>query len=107
MYLSQNIRKRFSIGIEDEKKFKNAKICWICENELGDDKVRDHDHLSGAFRGAAHNECNLSYRMPKRIPIYFHNLKNYDGHLMIKGMDSKIFAKNFIIIPQTITKYIG
>ena len=36
------------------------KVCWLCENPLDNDKVRDHDHLTGKYRGAAHNKCNLN-----------------------------------------------
>ena len=36
----------------------NSTLCHICNEELGNDKVRDHCHLSGKFRGAAHEVCN-------------------------------------------------
>ena len=44
---------------EDEKIYNNSHICWICKQELNKDKVRDHCHIKGKFRGAAHNKCNL------------------------------------------------
>ena len=34
-------------------------------------KVRDHCHYTGKCRGAAHNICNLRYKIPKEIPIVF------------------------------------
>jgi len=49
-------------------------------------KVRDHCHLSGKFRGAAHNKCNLNYKLPKFYPVVFHNLSGYDSHLFIKKL---------------------
>ena len=36
-------------------------------------RVRDHCHYTGKFRGAAHSECNLRYKVPKEISIVFHN----------------------------------
>ena len=45
-----------------EEDFRNAVTCHICEDELGADRVRDHDHLTGEYRGAAHNECNLNFK---------------------------------------------
>ena len=47
-------------------------------------KVRDHDHWTGDFRGAAHSGCNLLYRRVKKIPVFFHNLSGYDGHIIFE-----------------------
>ena len=41
-------------------------------------KVRDHCHYTGKYRGAAHNNCNLSYKTPKEIPVVFHNGSTYE-----------------------------
>ena len=51
-------------GVASQESFQQSKVCWLCERELHDDtegalhKVRDHDHLTGKYRGAAHNKCN-------------------------------------------------
>jgi hypothetical protein len=69
------------------------------------EKVRDHDHLTGKFRGAAHNFCNLRYRKQFKIPVLFHNLRNYDGHLIVTAMEK--FPKYKITpIAQTLEKYL-
>ena len=79
---------------EAEIKFESEDICHICEKALLDDKVRDHDHLTGKYRGAAHNACNLKYRWSKieplrkygfRIPVILHNLRGYDSHLIMEA----------------------
>lgn len=49
-------------------------------------KVRGHDHLTGEYRGCAHNVCNLNYEDYK-IPVFFRNLKNYDAHLISNAHD--------------------
>ena len=49
------------------RSFNNATTCNICTKPLGDDKVRDHCHIVGSYRGAAHNECNLMYRYPNMV----------------------------------------
>ena len=52
-------------------------------------KVRDHDHVTGRFRGAAHMASNLRLKIqPNKtpIPVVFHNLQGYDGHLVIQGL---------------------
>lgn len=52
-----------SLSSQEENEFKNAIICHICEQPMGADRVRDHDHLTGKFRGAAHSQCNLQYQV--------------------------------------------
>ena len=47
-----------------------------------DEKVRDHCHLNGKFRGAAHWNCNINLQLTKNIPVIFHNLKGCNGHLI-------------------------
>ena len=39
--------------------YDNYTLCHICNEELSEDRVHDHCHLSGKFRGAAHEVCNL------------------------------------------------
>ncbi|XP_065180407.1 uncharacterized protein LOC135810966 [Sycon ciliatum] len=71
---------------ELELEFQNAVNCWICDEVLGEDRVRDHDHLTGNYRGAAHYQCNIQLSIyPDRqiIPVVFHNLKGYDAHHLI------------------------
>ena len=49
-------------------------------------KVRDHCHYLGKYRGAAHNICNLRYKVPKEIPVVFHNGSTYDDHFIIREL---------------------
>ena len=86
------------------------------EDELSDEeieriikkgwKVRDHDHFSGEFRGAAHNGCNLAYRKVRKIPVFFHNLANYDGHIIFQNLH-KTSCPDPKPIAKTMDKYIG
>lgn len=87
--------------------FKKTNCCHICEITFGedDDIVLDHDHLTGRARGFAHNECNLKYQLPHFIPIFFHNLANYDSHLFMEEL-SKNGDTSITVIPQTKEKYI-
>ena len=70
------------------KNYKKASSCHICYKPFkeGNQKVRDHCHYSGIYRGAAHLLCNLQYKIPSYIPIVFHNLSGYDAHLFVKGL---------------------
>ena len=63
-----------TITEDQEREFQVASDCHICGNPLGADRVRDHDHMTGLYRGAAHNECNLNYKFTGKIPVVLHNL---------------------------------
>ena len=90
--------KQLSMTEDDQKVHKNADNCWICGDEFkpynqGDTgglwKVRDHDHITGQYRGAAHSKCNRQLRISPYhtpIPVFFHNLKNYDAHHLISAI---------------------
>ena len=64
---------------EDELAFQNAEKCYACQESLGDDRVRDHCHLTGKYRGPAHSKCNLKMKTPMFVPVLFHNLEGYDS----------------------------
>ena len=97
--------KPMLITHEDKIYFKQAEYCSLCGEELGDDRVRDHCHFTGKYRGAAHNECNLRCRKPRILPVIFHNLQGYDAHLFIKEL-AKIPGK-LDCLPTTEEKYIS
>ena len=86
IYRKFRFKKNMRITKEEEQDFQKETVCHICENLLGDDKVRDHCHLTGEYRGAAHNRCNLNYKLPKFYPVIFHNLSGYDTHMFIKDL---------------------
>ena len=92
---------------EDKQKFINASDCWICGEHLGNDRVRDHCHYTGCYRGAAHNSCNLKYRKPNDISVFFHNLAGYDSHLFIKKLGTPDKKENIDCIPNNEEKYIS
>ena len=86
-----------------------AEKCHICLKEFNDPdnrKVRDHCHRAGLYRGAAHNNCNLKYRIPDHIPIVFHNLSGYDAHLFIKELGRRFNKNDIGVIAENKEKYI-
>ena len=97
--------KKMIFGAKEREEFDRATECWICHGDLGGDRVRDHCHLTGKYRGAAHNKCNLQYRKPKFIPVVFHNLSGYDSHLFIKNLG--VTEGNINCIPNNEEKYIS
>ena len=92
-YCKKVIKKEFNKPLkmtkEDEKEFNKAEECHICNIKYNDDdiKVRDHCHITGKYRGSAHQECNLQLRVnPEKvkIPVIFHNLRGYDSHFIMQ-----------------------
>ena len=105
-FLANITPKKMIFTKEDEKQFNIASDCWICGEELGNDRVRDHCHYTGCYRGAAHNSCNLKYRKPESVPVFFHNLTGYDSHLFIKKLGSSNKKETIECIPNNEEKYI-
>ena len=121
---------RMIITDDEEREFAFATNCHICGESLHDDRVRDHDHMTGLYRGAAHNKCNLAYHFDhilgcriedngtaavpqttKRgieytIPVVFHNLRGYDGHLLISGI-GRYKSRRIRCIPNNVERYLS
>ena len=107
-----NYEKKKMIPLTTEEKIyhNKQKICYICKKEFNSNekknyKVRDHCHYTGKYRGAAHNICNLRYKVPKEISVVFHNGSIYDYRFIIKEL-VKEFEGNFECLGQNTEKYI-
>ena len=130
-----NLRKKLYSEKKKKKEFEEADKCYACgcefeneefrkmdelfmndkitpkefekllEKEKKIEKVRDHCHITGKYRGAACCSCNLRMRIPKFVPVIFHNLENYDSHLFIKNLG--VTSGDVNCIPKTEEKYIS
>ena len=89
--ISHEKKEMIPLTNEEKESYEKQEVCHICEKEFSNDKkyrkVRDHCHCTGKFRGAAHNDCNLRYKVPKEIPVVFHNGSTYDYHFIIKQLN--------------------
>jgi len=99
-YIKEEDRRKYESAI------KSATTCHICQEELGEDRVIDHCHLTGKFRGAAHTKCNRNYKIPNFILVFLHNLSGYDSHLFIKKLKTNN-GGDIICIPKTEENYIS
>ena len=76
--IKRNFNKSLIMSAEEEDRFQLSSSCLICNKlfDVGDDKVRDHCHIAGKYRGAAHWSCSINLELSKKIPVIFHNLFN-------------------------------
>ena len=121
--IKKHFNKPLIMTRENELDFQNSNSCYICEKEYSDSDnfimhkgkmieiknhpVRDHCHITGKYRGSAHNCCNLQLRIDPeklKIPVIFHNLKGYDSHFIIKKLGKNT---NINVIAQNFEKYIS
>ena len=127
-YCKAVIKKHFNKPLvmteDDEQRFKTMDGCHICGEKYTDKdvRVRDHCHITGKFRGSAHQECNIKLRIKPediKIPVIFHNLHGYDSHFIMQQIGeiankhaytNKIGEKqdlNINTIPNNMEKYMA
>ena len=127
-YCKTVIKKHFNKPLVmtevDEQNFKTMDGCHICGEKYTDKDVcvRDHCHITGKFRGSAHQECNLKLRIKPedlKLPVIFHNLRGYDSHFIMQwigeiankhGYSNKKGEKqdlNINAIPNNMEKYMA
>ena len=84
--MKKDFNKPLRMTKDDEKEFQKSNKCHICEKEYNktDVRVRDHCHITGQYRGSAHQDCNLNFRLTDKIPVIFHNLRGYDSHFIMQ-----------------------
>jgi len=104
----ENVIPMEQLTQEQLHEFDTATHCFLCNKEFkqGEKGVKDHDHLTGKYRGAAHNKCNLNYRIKAKdvkIPCVIHNLRGYDAHLILSA--AKPHHGEITCIPNNMEKY--
>ena len=104
------MEKRFNKNLimsEEKEQFQLSNVCWICKKRIDYDneKVRDHCHVTGKFRGAARWDCNINLQLTKRVPVIFHNLRGYDSHLIFDELNK--FNVKIDVIPNGLEKYMA
>jgi DNA polymerase type B, organellar and viral len=110
--MGEEYKKNVPLGLTPREQYEleNAAECWICGDFFEDEnekRVGDHNHWTGEFRGAAHEECNLNYKEPKVIPVFLHNLTGYDAHIIISELVKDEKYGKLDILPNTKEKYIS
>ncbi len=92
----------------EKDRHEKSDSCYACGTKFNTKKVTkcaDHCHITGKYRGAACDKCNLRMRVPKFVPVIFHNLEGYDAHLFVKSLGLE--EGDIKCIPKTDEKYIS
>ena len=87
--IKKHFNKPLIMTEENKLDFESANYCHICKNRYSEEdiRVRDHCHITGNYRGSAHQDCNLKLRISPtniQIPVFFHNLRGYDSHFIMQ-----------------------
>ena len=79
----------------------------LCKKLINNDneKARNHCHVTGKFKGAAHWDCNANFQLTKKVPVIFHNLKGYDSHFIFSELNK--FNVKINVIPNRLEKYMA
>ena len=105
--MNKHFNKNLIMSEEEEHLFQQSNSCWICKKLIDNDeeKVRDHCHVTGKFRGRANWNCNINLQLTKKVPVIFHNLRGYDSHLIFNELDK--FDVKISVIPNGLEKYMA
>ena len=105
--INKHSDKNLIMTEEEEHLFQQSNSCWICKKLTDNDeeKVRDHCHVTGKFRGAARWNCNINFQLTKSVPEIFYNLRGYDSHLIFNELDK--FDVRISVITNGLEKYMA
>ena len=110
--IQSKFHKPLRMSPDEEQMFNAAEVCHICKKQYqaNDIRVRDHCHITGKYRGSAHQDCNLKLQVDfktYKLPVIFHNLKGYDTHFIMQeiGKISKEKQLDINCIPNNMEKY--
>ena len=105
--MKDQFNKNLVMTKKEEYLFQQSNNCRICKKLIDneDEKVRDHCHRTGKFRGSAHWNCNINFQLTKKIPVIFHNLKFYDSHLIFFELHK--FSLKVDVKPNGLEKYMA
>ena len=105
--INKHFNKYLILNEEEEHLLQQIKNCWICKKLIdnNEEKVKDHRHITGKFRGAALWNCIINFQLSKNVPVILHNLRGYGSHLIFNELDK--FNVKISVIPNELEKYIA
>ena len=104
--INKYFNKKLKMARENENNYQNSQNCSICNRQVIKDKVRDHCHIKGKYRGATRKKCNSELRIPRKLPNTFRNLEGYEGHLIFRELND-FKDIDIQVIPKTNERYMS
>ena len=97
------------LSSDEQVSFDQSSVCYLCQKNFGiQKKCRDHDHLTGLYRGAACGQCNALLREQRStFPVVFHNWRGYDSHHIVRVGSEAMKKWELGIIPTTREAYLN
>ena len=106
---------------KDQQDFEEADKCHICNKKYSekDIRVRDHCHITGKYKGSAHQDCNMNFKQADKIPVMFHHLSGCNSHFIMreigqiakkhtyKNKKGEEQQMNINVIPNNMEKYMA
>ena len=97
--------------LEAQCAFRAQKCCTLClrKFDLYTPKVRDHCHISGAYRSALCSVCNITHVSLKNMKfiVVMHASTTYDMHFLIKHVNYFAIESDILVIPCNSEKYLS
>ena len=104
--MNKHFNKNLIMSEEEEHLFQQSNSCWICKKLIDDEeKIKDHCHVTGKFRGAPHGSCNINLQLTKKVPVIFHNLRGYNSHLIFNEFGK--FGVKISVVSNGLEKYMA
>ena len=101
--MKKHFNKNLVMSAGQNEDYEKSNICWICGGliEIDDNKVRDHCHITGKYRGSCHWSCNINLKVSKKLVV----IRGYHSHLIFKEMIK--FNCRVSVIPNGLEKYMS
>ena len=110
--LSKQCEKIYHLTPDEDKYHKLCLECDECKCNFSktNRKIIHHDHINGKYISSICNNCNLKFQYKKFMPVYYHNLKGYDSHFIVRALNTygyKSEKENITCIPNNEERYIS
>ena len=101
-------KRKMVFGEKEQEHYFAQKEIYNCKKEFGVGvrKVRDHSLFTGEYRGALCNRCNIRLKRTWRIPVYAHNMSNFDSHVFTLELNGRGDDTDVTAIPNDSEKYV-